>query len=233
MEIPDVLRASYFIRDVKAAEKTGKLANLSFVYLPQDHTSGTAPGTPTPEAHVADNDLAVGRVVEAVSQSRFWKDTVIFVIEDDPQAGLDHVDGHRSTCLVISPYTRRSAVVSKFYNQAGVLKTISHILGVKPSSRFEQSANLMTECFQSRPDFSGFKALANLVPLNQVNVAKSNQSAMRLDLSRPDRVDEKLFNRQLWAAAKGAESYPAAFEGAHGKGLAGRRLTIATEDDDD
>jgi len=233
MEIPDVLRASYFIRDVKAAEKTGKLANLSFVYLPQDHTSGTAPGTPTPEAHVADNDLAVGRVVEAVSQSRFWKDTVIFVIEDDPQAGFDHVDGHRSTCLVISPYTRRSAVVSQFYNQAGVLRTISHILGVKPSSRFEQTANLMTECFQSRPDLSGFKARPNLVPLDQVNVAKSNQSAIRLDLSRPDRIDEKLFNRQLWAAAKGSAPYPDGFEGAHGKGLAARKLTTVTEVDED
>ena len=227
MEIPDILRATYFIRDIKMAEKTGKLANLSFVYLPQDHTSGTTAGSPTPEAHVADNDLAVGRVVEAVSQSRFWKDTVIFVIEDDPQGGFDHVDGHRSTCLVISPYTRRSAVVSQFYNQAAVLKTISHVLGVKPASRFQQQANLMTECFTATPNFRRFRALPNRVPLDVVNVAKTNQSANRLDLSRPDRLDEKLFNRQLWAAAKGRAPYPTALEGAHGTGLAARGLSHA------
>ena len=233
MEIPDVLRASYFIRDVKAAEKSGKLARLSFVYLPQDHTSGTAPGTPTPEAHVADNDLAVGRVVDAVSHSRFWKDTVICVIEDDPQAGFDHVDGHRSTCLVISPYTRRGATVSRFYNQAGVLKTISHILGVQPSSMFERRANLFTDCFQAKPNLASFTAVPNRVPLDQVNVAKTNQSAMRIDLSGPDRVDERVFNRQLWAAAKGRTPYPSEFEGPHGKGLAARHLALHGSEGDD
>jgi YVTN family beta-propeller protein len=224
MEIPDILRASYFIRDVRAAEKTGKLPNFNFVYLPQDHTSGGGAGVPTPEAHVADNDLAVGRVVDAVSKSRFWKDTVIFVIEDDPQGGFDHVDGHRSTCLVISPYTRRGAVVSNFYNQAAVLKSIRHIFGIAPATRFEKIAQLMDKCFTSKPNFRPFTALPNRIPLDQMNPTKS---AMRkLDLTKPDRVDEDAFNRQLWQAAGKQTPYPAHLAGAHGTGLASRGLTI-------
>src|SRR5690606_27439176 len=111
MAIPDVLRADVFLKELAGFEKGGGLPNFTIVYLPQDHGSGTSPGFPTPRAHVADNDLALGRIVEGITRSRFWPKTCIFVVEDDPQDGFDHVDGHRSLCLVVSPYTRRGAVV--------------------------------------------------------------------------------------------------------------------------
>jgi DNA-binding beta-propeller fold protein YncE len=223
LQIPDVLRVSYFLRDLKAAEASGNFPSLNFVYLPQDHTSGGGAGALSPESHVADNDLALGQLADAVSHSRFWKDTVIFVIEDDPQAGFDHVDGHRSLCLVISPYTRRRVVVSTFYNQAGVLRTISNILGVKPVTRFEQQANLFTDCFVKSPNLAPYTLKPNRVRLDRMNAPSGTKA---LDLSKPDLADESTFNRQLWALAKGSQRYPAELAGAHGTGLAARGLTI-------
>src|SRR5207237_9753311 len=107
------IRADVFLNDFTNAERTGRWPNVVTLYLPPDHTSGVNPQVPTPAAMVADNDLAVGRVVDAISHSKFWATTCIFVIEDDPQAGFDHVDGHRSLCLLISPYTKRGEVVSR------------------------------------------------------------------------------------------------------------------------
>lgn len=224
MEIPDIVRASYFLKDLKTAEQTGKLPNFNFVYLPQDHTSGTGAGAPAPTAHMADNDLALGQIVDAVSKSKFWKNTVIFVIEDDPQAGFDHVDGHRSICLVVSPYTRRGAVVSKFYNQGAVLKTVRHVLGLKPATRFEIQANLMSDCFQAKPNLNPYNVRPNRVALDLMNPSRS--TFRKLDMTRPDTVDENEFNRQLWAAAKGDVPYPASLAGAHGTGLAAKGLKI-------
>src|SRR5207248_10742079 len=137
--------------------RRGNWPNLTIVYLPNDHTSGTTPGLPTPRAQVADNDLALGRVVEAISHSRFWPKTCIFVIEDDPQDGFDHVDGHRSLCLVISPYTHRGKVISRFYNQTSVLHTMERILGLPPMNQMDALAPLMTECFMDRPDLTPYK----------------------------------------------------------------------------
>ncbi|HLO98489.1 MAG TPA: alkaline phosphatase family protein [Fimbriimonas sp.] len=224
MEIPDVLRASYFLRDLKSAEKSGKLPNFNFVYLPQDHTSGGGAGVPHPTAHMADNDLALGQIVDAVSKSRFWKETVIFVIEDDPQAGFDHVDGHRSICLVISPYTVRQQVVSKFYNQGSVLKTIRHILGLQPVTRFEKIAPLMTDCFTRTADMRPYTVLPNNVPLDLMN--PSNSTVRALNLAKPDQVDEDVFNRQLWASAKADAKYPKQLTGAHGSGLRAKGLQL-------
>lgn len=233
MEIPDILRASYFLRDLKAANTSGKLPNFNFVYLPQDHTSGAGAGVPHPTAHMADNDLALGQIVDAVSRSRFWKETVIFVIEDDPQAGFDHVDGHRSICLVISPYTKRGAVVSKFYNQASVLKSIRHIFGIKPATRFEMIANLMSDCFQSVPNLKPYTVRPNQVPLDRMNGSDSKFPV--LDMSKPDIVDEDEFNRQHWASSRGDAPYPKEWAGAHGRGLKAKGLAIdegVKEDDD-
>src|ERR1044071_6951327 len=106
------------------------MPNVNIITLNNDHTNGTRPGSPTPRAQVADNDLALGRVVEGLSKSKFWPKTCIFVIEDDPQDGFDHVDGHRSPCLVVSPYTKRGAVIHDFYNQTSVLHTMQRILGL-------------------------------------------------------------------------------------------------------
>lgn len=233
MGIPDVVRASIFIKRLKKLEAEGQMADLTILYLPEDHTSGTSAGARSPRAHLADNDLALGQAVEAISHSKFWKDTVIFVNEDDPQDGFDHVDGHRSPCLVISPYTRRGMVVSNFYNQTSVLRSIEHILGIPPMNRFDASSPLMSACFQTKPDFTPYVALANQTPLDEVTQsATKSRTVWRLD--KPDMIDDKAMNRALWADAKGPNvRFPSELEGAHGRGLAKRGLAFSGAKDED
>jgi YVTN family beta-propeller protein len=236
MKIPDQVRVDYFLREFRQAEKKGEWQNLTIMHLPQDHTSGTDPGQPTPRAHVADNDLAVGRVVEAISKSRFWPKTCIFIIEDDPQDGWDHVDGHRSTCLVLSPYTRRGKVVSQFFNQTSVLHTMERILGVPPMNQMDALAPVMNACFTAKPDFTPYQALPATVKLDELNPPLKKlkgrarlwaEKSMALDFSKPDVADEDTLNRILWFAAKGEEEYPAAYAGAHGRGLRALKLRLA------
>lgn len=224
MGIPDVIRASVFIKDLKQLEAAGKpLPSLSFVYLPQDHLSGQSVGMPTPRAHMADNDLAVGQILEALSKSKYWKETVVFTVEDDAQDGFDHVDGHRSPSLVASPYTRRGAVVSQFYNQTSVLRTIRHILGVPPMNRFDRDAPLMDACFTTKPDFRPYALRPARVSLEEVNRVGGSG---KLSLGRPDATNPDVLNRQIWAAMRPGVAYPVAKAGAHGKGLAERGLTF-------
>src|SRR6185369_13248402 len=123
-KVTDQLRLDTFLEEFREFEKSGNLPRLLVLLLPQDHTAGTSPAHPTPRACVADNDLALGRLVEAVSHSRYWKESAIFVTEDDAQNGLDHVDGHRTVGLVISPWTRRAAVDSTFYTTINMYRTI-------------------------------------------------------------------------------------------------------------
>src|SRR5438034_8871106 len=170
--IPDVVRADGFIRELNQAQLSGSWATFHLLYLPNDHTGGP----PTPQAQVADNDLSLGQVVEAVTKSIFGSNTVIFVIEDDPQSGYDHVDGHRSLCLVISPYTKRGQVVSTFYNQAGVLHTMEQILGLPPMNQQDAMAPLMFDCFTNTPDFTTYSALPNNIPLAQGAVVTAQLS---------------------------------------------------------
>ncbi len=246
LRIPDQLRIDRWLAEFREAERTGEWHDLSIVYLPQDHTSGVKKTVPSPRAYVADNDLAVGRLVEAISHSRFWEKTCIFIIEDDPQDGWDHVDGHRSTCLVISPYTRRRAVIHDFYNQTAVLHTIERILGLPPMNQLNAAAPVMASCFTETPDLTAFDLRQNLIPLNETNATASaaNPNAARLeeitsamDLSVPDRIDDDDLNRILWEMAKGpAIPYPRDLAGAHGRGLGTLRLTLdrnAVRDDDD
>jgi YVTN family beta-propeller protein len=240
MRIPDVLRADIFIRELKQYEKKGNWPNFLIVYLPNDHTSGTTPGMPTPRAHVADNDLALGRVVEAITHSKFWPRTCIFVIEDDPQDGFDHVDGHRSLCLVISPYTKRRTVIRSFYNQTSVLHTMQRILGLPAMNQMDSLADIMRDCFTEVPDFRPYTALPNRIPLDELNPpAKALKGKARywagksreLRLSRPDRANEALLNRILWHAARGTEApYPAHLAGAHGRGLKALGLKLVSEE---
>ncbi|MDX2064137.1 MAG: alkaline phosphatase family protein [Fimbriimonadaceae bacterium] len=225
MNIPEIVRAEIFLREFRTWEKARRAPNLSFIYLPQDHTSGTGAGVPTPEAHMADNDLALGRIVEAISKSPFWKKSVIFVIEDDPQDGFDHVDGHRSICLVIGPHVRRGAVVHQFYNQTSVLRTIGHVLGLAPMSHYDRISPLMNDCFSATPNFATYRARPSNIDLLAVVPAKKATSA--LNLSKPDMLNEDMFNRQLWSAARPDVPYPAKMAGAHGRGLAGKGLTHA------
>ena len=159
--MPDVWRAAQFIKDLKQFEAADNLPNLVILWLPNDHTSGTAFGSPTPAAQVADNDLAIGQIVEAVSHSRFWKDTCIFAVEDDPQNGWDHVSGYRTTAYVASPYTRRGAVVSTQYNQTSLLRTMELMLGLPPMNQMDATATPMFDCFTNTPDFTPFTAVTN------------------------------------------------------------------------
>ena len=163
MAIPDVARAAGFIKELNMAQSKGVWEAFHLLYLPNDHTGGP----PSPGAQVADNDLALGQVVEAVTKSVFGSNTVIFVIEDDPQSGYDHVDGHRSICLVISPYTRRGQVISTFYNQAGVLHTMQRILGIPPMNQQDAMAPLMSECFTNVPNSSAYTCLPSNIPADR------------------------------------------------------------------
>jgi len=219
LEIPDVVRASEFIEDFKQFEQSGQLPNLMVLWLPDDHTSGTRHGSPTPEAQVADNDLAFGQIVEAISHSRFWSNTCVFAIEDDPQDGWDHVSGYRTTAYVISPYTKRHAVVHTQYNHTSILRTIELILGLPPMNQLDATATPMFDCFTSQPDFTAYEAVTNNVPLDKMNPEpkKISNSQLRRDalvsaklpLDKEDQCPEDLFNQILWRATKGPNApYP-------------------------
>lgn len=219
MNIPDVFRAREFIKELREYEKAGSLPNFIVICLPNDHTSGTRAGAPTPAAQVADNDLAFGQIVEALSHSPFWKETCIFAIEDDPQAGWDHVSGYRTTAYVISPYTKRGAVVSTQYNQTSLLRTMELMLGLPPMNQFDATATAMTDCFTATPDFTPFKSVPSNVPLDEMNpdpkaihdplLRKNAYASARLPLDKIDACPEDLFNRILWYAMKGPQTpYP-------------------------
>jgi YVTN family beta-propeller protein len=213
LTIPDVFRASEFIRELKQYEQTGGFPGLAIVWLPNDHTSGTRFGTPTPEAQVADNDLALGQIVDAVSHSRFWTNTCLFAIEDDPQAGWDHVSGFRTTAYVVSPYTKRHKTISTQYNQTGVLRTMELMLGLPPMNQMDATATPMFDCFTNTPDFNPYVAVSNTVPLNEMNPAPKDvanaqlrtdaRESARLPLAKEDQCPEVLFNHILWRATMG------------------------------
>ncbi len=215
---PDVLRAAKFIRRFKEFERSGTLPALTILWLPNDHTSGTKTNSPTPRAQVADNDLAMGQIVEAVSHSKFWQDTCIFAIEDDPQNGWDHVSGYRTTAYVISPYTKRGAVVSTQYNTTSLLRTMELMLGLPPMNQMDATATPMFDCFTNTPDFAAFDAVTNSVPLDEMNPpAKKISDAQRrrdayvssrLPLDKPDQCNEDQLNRILWRATMGSTPYP-------------------------
>jgi YVTN family beta-propeller protein len=219
MDVPDVFRAAQFIRELEQFEREGKFPNLVIICLPNDHTSGTKAGSPTPAAQVADNDLAFGRIVEAVSRSKFWRKTCILAIEDDPQAGWDHVSGYRTTAYVVSPYTKRRTVVSTQYNQTSLLRTIELMLGLPPMNIMDASASPMRDCFTSTPDFTPYEAAPNQVPLDEMNpepaaiddplLRSYAEASAGLPLEKIDQCPEDLLNRILWHAQKGSDSpYP-------------------------
>ncbi len=220
MDVPDVWRARYIANQIAAWDKEGRMPQLIIVCLPDDHTSGTKEGTPTPEASVADNDLAFGRIVEAVSRSSFWKETVVFGIEDDPQNGWDHVSGYRTTAYCASPYTKRGAVVSTQYNTTSILRTIEQILGLPPMNQFDATATPMFDCFTETPDFTPFETVPNNIPLDTMNPSKKKitdallrrnaEVSAQLNFRQIDACPEDTLNRILWHSVKGsAAPYPA------------------------
>jgi sugar lactone lactonase YvrE len=208
LDYPDQKRADRFIEELKRFEKEGKLPQLTILRLPNDHTAGTRVGKPTPRAYVADNDLALGRVVEAVSKSAFWKTTAIFVIEDDAQNGPDHVDAHRTVALVISPYTKRRHVDSTMYSTTSMLRTMELILGLKPMSQFDAAARPMYHSFQPRPDLTPYAHVKPEVDLSEKNKATAWGAKLSetFDLSKEDAADDLLFNEVIWRSVKGPNS---------------------------
>jgi YVTN family beta-propeller protein len=220
LNVPDIFRAAQFTNELKQFEADGKMPELIIICLPNDHTSATEAGSPTPAAHVADNDLAFGRIVEAISHSSFWKDTCIFAIEDDPQNGWDHVSGYRTTAYVASPYTKRRQVVHNNYNQTSLIRTIELILGLPPMNQMDATATPLFDCFTNEPDFTPFNSVPNNVPLDQMNPAphaikdsvqrRFALRSARLPLDKIDQCPEDLLNRILWNAQKGSHvPYPA------------------------
>jgi DNA-binding beta-propeller fold protein YncE len=207
----DTEKIDDFLREFKEAERTGELPNLMVMALPDDHTHGFSPGTYSPKAMVADNDLAVGRLVDAVSHSRFWKDTAIFVIQDDAQDGPDHVDAHRTIAHFISPYTRRGVVDSTHYTTSSMLRTMGLILGTAPLSQYDAIAPPMIMAASSKPDLRPFKAIAPKYNVDERNPEKGKLAewSKTLDFSEVDRADFDSLNRLLWAGYKPGIPYPA------------------------
>ena len=223
-EVPDILRADAFIKELKSfeAREGDQLPELMIIALPNDHTGGTRPGLPTPRAMVADNDLALGQIVEALTKSRFWESTVIFITEDDSQNGWDHVSAYRTVGLVLSPYSRIKNTNHTYYAQPSVVRTIEQILGLPPMNIQDAIANPMTDCFINEKNLTPFEALPNIIPLNEMNPQLTSLSGKALHFARKsllpefDGIDsgsDDLLNRILWFASKGNTPYPVKFEG--------------------
>jgi YVTN family beta-propeller protein len=226
--IADVIRADAFIRELKEYEAMpgDQFPNFVVMALSNDHTIGTRPGFPTPRAMVADNDLAVGMILEAISKSRFWESTAIFITEDDSQAGWDHVSAYRTTGFVISPYSRLKRTVSVNYNQTSMVRSIEQILGIPPMNALDASASPMFDCFDNNISLQTFTRRPAQIPLNEMNPPLTTLSgrklhyarqSMRPEFDRIDRGDDGLMNEILWYDAKGEVPYPTKMSGKGGE----------------
>jgi DNA-binding beta-propeller fold protein YncE len=209
LDIPDQKRVDVWLKDFQEFIQAGKLPALEIMTLPNDHTSGAQADKPTPRAYMADNDLALGRIVEALTKSPFWKNTVVFVLEDDAQDGPDHVDSHRSPMLVISAYNR-GKVFHRFANTTDVVATIEDILGLGRMSQFDHYGRPLLEIWETTPDLTPYVALRSSVPLDEKNPPRTAlaEASKRLVLDKVDMANEDLFNRILWGAIKGDKPYP-------------------------
>jgi len=229
LDYPDAGRADEFIAQLRKFEAAGGMPRLQIVRLPNDHTYGAKAGKWTPEAMVAENDQALGRVIEALSQSRFWRQTVVFAVEDDAQNGPDHVDAHRTEALVAGAFVRRGAVDSTPYTTCSMLRTMELILGIGPMSQFDAAAAPMRASFQPEADLSAYHALKAEVDLDSRNKAKGAiaEISSHFDFSREDLVEEQAFNRVIWDSVRGeGASVPAPVHAAFVRQLPG-------SDDDD
>ncbi|WP_435017785.1 bifunctional YncE family protein/alkaline phosphatase family protein [Tundrisphaera sp. TA3] len=209
LNYPDVRRADRFLEELAGFEKAGEMPRLIILRLPNDHTSGTRPGSPTVSAMVADNDLALGRIVEGLSKSRFWPKLAIFVVEDDAQNGSDHVDAHRTVALAISPYIKKGSVDSSMYSTSSMLRTMELILGLDPMSQFDAAARPMAASFTTEPDLAPYVHRPARIDLEARNTRDTVGAAesMKLDLDEAeDRADDLAFNEIIWKAVRGADS---------------------------
>jgi YVTN family beta-propeller protein len=210
LSISDMTRYNEWEKEFKQFEENQNLPSFEMVYLPNDHTSGTSPSSLTPQAMVAQNDCALGKLVDTVSHSKYWKDTAIFVVEDDPQAGTDHVDAHRTESLVISPYTQKGTVDSTMYDQDSMVRTMEMILGMNPMNQFDASAVPMLNSFTDHPNFAPFDSEQETYPMDLKNGQKAPDAATsaQMNWSKPDANSPKKLNQIIWKATKGNDPYP-------------------------
>lgn len=211
LKIPDQKRADGWIEELHDFVRRGEMPALEVLHLPSDHTAGGRAGYPTPRAYMADNDLALGRIVEALSQSPFWRDTVVFVLEDDSQSGPDHVDSHRSPFLAISAYSR-PGTIHRFANTTDVVAAIEDILGLGRLSKYDYFSRPLSDVFANKPDLTPYQAVKPQVDMKEMNPAETKAARMSegLDLSAADRVNDEVFNQILWYMVKGDKPVPAA-----------------------
>jgi len=208
LTVRDTTRYSQWKTDFDSLVAIHALPQLSTIRFGNDHTEGVRKGRPTPYAHVADNDLAVGLFLEHLSQSPVWKESVVFVLEDDAQAGPDHVDAHRSTTYVVSPYIKRNFVDHAMYSTSSVLRTIELILGMPPMTQYDAAASSMWHSFSPIPDLTAFHHVDANVDLNDKNKAKNELARLSetFDFSKEDKVPDLIFNEVLWKAIKGEQA---------------------------
>ena len=238
--IPDQIRVNIFERHLKqwvADRESGKdtMPNFVMLRLGNDHTAGTRPGGPTPKSSVADNDLAVGRAVEAISHSPFWDDTAFFILEDDAQNGGDHVDAHRSVALVVSKYAPRAAdggtlIDSHFYSTVSVVRTMESLLGLPPMNNNDAFCSMLAPLFTGPGDQKPFDAdMSNrengLIYTANAKRAEGAEESMKMDFRHADRADAQKLNVILWKDAKGDAAVPPALTAKHKK--------AAKDEDDD
>ncbi len=213
---------AHYERIVKDLDSGKPLADLTTIWFGNDHTSGTRPGSYTPESDIADNDLAVGKLIDTLSHSqKYWHDepTVVFVVEDDAQGGLDHVEGHRTVALIVSPFNKRGQIFSANFNQLNMIRTIEQILNIPPLNQFDAAAIPMRSVFQEKADYQPYTAHKNIIALNLINPPLKKLAgtprhwaavSALLDFSAPDRADPELLTEALWHHTHGDASYPPA-----------------------
>jgi len=208
LSVKDVYREKQWEHDFDSLLARKSVPKFQTIRLPSDHTSGAQVGKPTPDAYVADNDLALGRLIDHLSRSSIWKSSAVFVVEDDAQNGPDHVDAHRSVCLVISPYVKRNSVVHTMYSTTSVLHTMELILGLPPMSQYDAAATPMYDVFTNQIDTGAYKALPNQIDLDKKNMAsnKLSRESRKFNLAVADAAPDEAFDEVIWKAMRGVDS---------------------------
>lgn len=208
LRIPDMYRYAIWKKDFDSLVAVNAVPQLSIIRLPDDHTAGMQARMPTPRAYAAENDEAVGALIEHLSHSSIWKESVVFILEDDAQSGPDHVDAHRSNILVIGPYVKRHQTISKMYTTTSVLRTIELILGLPPMSQYDAAAAPLWYCFQKNPDYAPYKALPPTYNLSETNPSKTSLSeqAAHFNLRVEDAVPDLTFSENIWKGIRGVDS---------------------------
>lgn len=208
LSISDVKRYEEWSKDFEKFEQKDSLPAFNLIRLPNDHTEGTRKGELTPQAYIAQNDYALGLIIDKISKSKFWKQSAIFVLEDDAQSGSDHVDAHRSELLVISPYIKRHFVDHTLYTTSGVLKTMELILGLKPMTQYDLSATPILNSFTDIPDFHPYEVVNPLIDINATNLASTygSEESEKFNFTKEDDAPEIRLNEIIWKSIKGKDS---------------------------